>query len=216
LQHRGLLENTDVIITSDHGELFGDHSFYGHSYTVYIEEISVPLVILSPVAPAGKVVHDAVSLRDLPATVMDLLGLSAGSPFPGHSLAACWGTAPGQAQEMTSPALSEQAYAATFERPTDSGLELPAAQMSLVSTGHHYIRQVTGAEQLYNLSKDPVERVNLIGTPYGNQWAGVFRKHLLEVLTENPGSVEVERAYLSHFRERLRDLVQGATSAASR
>ncbi len=79
-----------MIITSDHGEAFGDHGFFGHGYSVYLDEIGVPLVILSPDAPAGRVVDSPVSLRDLPATVVDQLGLSAGSPFPGRSLAAYW------------------------------------------------------------------------------------------------------------------------------
>ncbi len=48
LQNQGLLENTDVIITSDHGEAFGDHFIVGHSYSVNLDEIGVPLVILSP------------------------------------------------------------------------------------------------------------------------------------------------------------------------
>src|SRR5262249_48316498 len=42
LQARGLLETTDVIITSDHGEAFGEHGTFGHSYGVYIEETGVP------------------------------------------------------------------------------------------------------------------------------------------------------------------------------
>ena len=47
LKAQGLLENTDVIITSDHGEAFGDHGIWGHSYTVNLDEVGVPLVILS-------------------------------------------------------------------------------------------------------------------------------------------------------------------------
>ena len=96
LQGQGLLDNTDVIITSDHGEAFGDHGYFGHAFTRRLDEIGVPLVILSPTAPAGRVVDSPVSLRDLPATVVDLLGLSAASPFPGRSLAAYWKLAPGE------------------------------------------------------------------------------------------------------------------------
>ena len=55
LRNQGLLDNTDVIITSDHGEAFGDHGFCGHSYTVNLDEVGVPLVILSPARrPARK------------------------------------------------------------------------------------------------------------------------------------------------------------------
>jgi hypothetical protein len=41
-----------------------------------------PLLIISPSAPAGRTISAPVSLRDLPATVVDVLGLAAGSPFP--------------------------------------------------------------------------------------------------------------------------------------
>ena len=79
--------------------------------------------------------------------------------------------------------------------------------MSLVASGHHYLRDGTGAEMLYDLRSDPFERVNLMGSPYGDQAVGVFRKMLLEVLTENPGSIEVERAYLESFRQELKTLL---------
>ena len=53
LKHQGLLENTVVIITSDHGEAFGDHGVCGHSYTVNLDEVGVPLVILAPECARG-------------------------------------------------------------------------------------------------------------------------------------------------------------------
>ncbi len=48
LQGQGLLDNTVVIITSDHGEGFSEHGLIGHSFSTYLEEVGVPLVILSP------------------------------------------------------------------------------------------------------------------------------------------------------------------------
>ncbi len=115
LKRQGLLENTEVIITSDHGEAFGDHGILGHSSSVNLDEIGVPLVILSPSVPVGQVVNNPVSLRDLPATVVDRLGLSAGSPFPGRSWAVDWGLAAGRVPPPTTPAFSEQANAAAFQ-----------------------------------------------------------------------------------------------------
>ena len=88
-------KNTLVIITSDHGEEFGEHGVFDHGYSLYLDEVHVPLVILAATAPAGRVVAEPVSLRDLPATVVDLLGLAADSPFPGRSLAAHWRVPPG-------------------------------------------------------------------------------------------------------------------------
>jgi arylsulfatase A-like enzyme len=219
LQGRGLLRDTDVIITSDHGEEFGEHLFFGHAYNTNLDAIGVPLVILSPRAPAGRVVSSPVSLRDLPATVVELVGLSDGSPFPGRSLTAYWGLGPGEHPEITSPALTEQAEAAAFQPRPPGGREHPGFQMSLVASGHHYIRHGMGLEQLYDLRIDPEERVNLMASGLGGQRVGAFRRMLLEVLTDNPGSVEVEKAYLEPYRRWLEDLVQGppgpiATSAA--
>ncbi len=219
LQGRGLLGDTDVIITSDHGEEFGEHLFFGHAHNTNLDAIGVPLVILSPRAPAGRVVSSPVSLRDLPATVVELVGLSAGSPFPGRSLTAYWGLGPGQHPEITSPALTEQAEAAAFQPSPRPGREHPGFQMSLVASGHHYIRHGMGLEQLYDLRIDPEERVNLMASGLGGRRVGAFRRMLLEVLAENPGSAEVEKAYLAPYRRWLEDLVQGppgpiATSAA--
>src|SRR5262249_8714844 len=132
LRGQGLLDNTVVIITSDHGEAFGDHGHFGHGSSLHLDSTCVPLVILAPGAPAGRVVDSPVSLRDLPATVVDQLGLRAGSPFPGRSLAAYWRTAPGQAPEgITTPALSEQADAIALQPQPQNGHGHSGFQLSL-------------------------------------------------------------------------------------
>jgi arylsulfatase A-like enzyme len=213
LRGQGLLDNTVVIITSDHGESFGDHGHFGHGSSLHFDAIGVPLVILSPSAPAGRVVESPVSLRDLPATVIDQLGLSAGSPFPGRSLSAYWRSNPGQAPRgITTPALSEQADLIAFEPQPQSSHVHNGFQMSLVASGHHYIRTGLGAEMLYDLVRDPSELINLIGSSYGDQTVGDFRRMLLEMLTDNPGSNEVEEFYLKTYRQGLKALVQESSS----
>ena len=209
LRGQGLLENTVVIITSDHGEAFGDHGFFGHLFSLHLDEMGVPLVILSPGAPAGRVVDSPVSLRDLPATVVDLSGLSAGSPFPGRSLTGYWQSASGrQPERTTSPAFSEKADATTFQPQPASGHGYSGLQMSLVASGHHYLRDGAGAEILYDLARDPFELYDLSGTSHGEQAVATFRRKLLEVLIESPGSREAEAAYLERYRQGLKALVQ--------
>jgi arylsulfatase A-like enzyme len=211
LKGRGLLDNTVVIITSDHGEAFGEHGTVGHSYSVYLDEIFVPLVILAPAAPAGLSVHDPVSLRDLPATVVDLMGLSDGRPFPGRSLAAGWkGGSDRTFAQPISPALAEQAEESVLQAPTNNGNAQPRFRMSLVAAGHHYIRDGIGKEKLFDLRTDPYEQVDLLSLSDGNREVRVFRKMLLEALTQNKGSVEVERAYLGQYRQRLKSLVDAS------
>jgi arylsulfatase A-like enzyme len=212
LQSRGLLENTLVIITGDHGESFGDHHVFRHGSALYIDQIAVPLVFLSPNAPAGRTVTTPVSLRDLPATVVDQLGLSAGSPFPGHSLAALWSSGPGQAPRRITPALTELAHANAFQPQPPGKLSREGFQMSLVTSGRHYIRDGTGPEQLYDLTRDPSELINLADSADGNRELGVFRRILLDLLTDDQGSIEVEKAYLKPFRQWLKSLVQASSS----
>jgi arylsulfatase A-like enzyme len=208
LQRGGLLDNTVVIITSDHGEAFGDHGHFGHGPGVYLEEVGVPLVILAPGAPAGRVVESPVSLRDLPATVVDLLALSAGAPFPGRSLAAYWHSAPGKLpQGITTPALSEQISATEFQRERGSGRGQIRFRMSLVARGHHYLRDGFGTEALYDLRRDPFELANLVGSSNDSHALELFRKMLLDVLTDNPGSIEVDKAYLEAYKRGLKALI---------
>lgn len=61
---RGLLDDTLVIVTSDHGEAFGEHELYLHDGSVYDVHLSVPLWVRHPHLPP-QVVDDVVSLADL-------------------------------------------------------------------------------------------------------------------------------------------------------
>ena len=92
LDRRGVLDDTLVIVTADHGEHLGDHLLFFHGCSLYRQLVQVPLVIVDPKGvPANRVVAEPVSLRDVPATVVDLLSLGRDAPFPGRSLARFWG-----------------------------------------------------------------------------------------------------------------------------
>jgi arylsulfatase A-like enzyme len=64
LEHRRILEDTCVVLCSDHGEAFGDHGLYLHDASVYETHIHVPLWIHHPDC-VPSVVEEVVSLRDL-------------------------------------------------------------------------------------------------------------------------------------------------------
>ncbi len=65
-----------------------------------------------------------------------------------------------------------------------------------------------GVEQLYDLTADPLEQVNLMESASGTDLVAVFRKMLLDVLTANPGSIEVEKAYMATYRQWLEEIVR--------
>jgi arylsulfatase A-like enzyme len=87
LKNNNLLDNTILIITSDHGDLLGEHGQYLHVFTLYNELLHVPLLIRFPREVALKGRTDAlVQLHDIFATVMDVAGSVLPTPDSSHSL----------------------------------------------------------------------------------------------------------------------------------
>ena len=85
LQRRGVLEQTLIVVTSDHGEGLGEHGLFDHGESLYRTEIRVPLLIVPPSGLQSSVVVDeTVSLRDLPATIVDLVGQGQWLALPGR------------------------------------------------------------------------------------------------------------------------------------
>ncbi|WP_434530805.1 sulfatase-like hydrolase/transferase [Haloarcula sp. NS06] len=66
LESTGQLANTLIVLTSDHGELFGEHGQYGKPERMYDELIQVPLVVVNGPAEISNATDDLVSLLDLP------------------------------------------------------------------------------------------------------------------------------------------------------
>ena len=83
----GLLDDTIVVVTADHGDEFGEHGSIGHAKTAFEEVLHVPLVFLSPhLVPAGRSIDTPVSLVDLLPTLLDLTRISAPAGLHGTSL----------------------------------------------------------------------------------------------------------------------------------
>lgn len=86
LDARGVLDNTLVIITSDHGEAFGEHGMMFHGHSMFRDQLAVPLIVRLPAAvPAGARFASPVGIEQVPATVMRLAGLP-DDAFPGPPL----------------------------------------------------------------------------------------------------------------------------------
>jgi arylsulfatase A-like enzyme len=182
LSRRGVLDNTLVIVTADHGEHLGDHVLFFHGCSLYRQLVQVPLVIVdNRVVPPGRVVAEPVSLRDVPATVAHLLGLGQDDAFPGQSLTRFWRQRDQAVSPLADPLLMET------EKPdllTNQGRE-PAAKgpmQSLVAGGMHYIRSADWLEELYSLKSDPDERVNMAGSPSAAEVLTGFRTALRGML----------------------------------
>jgi arylsulfatase A-like enzyme len=178
LKVRGVLDDTLIIVASDHGEHLGDHSLFFHGCSLYRQLVGVPLVIVDPQrVPAGRTIALPVSLRDIPATIVDLLGLAQGAPFPGRSLAPLWA-----GREPADVAPAEPLLMSTSKPPrlTNQGRE-PAAKgpmNALVAEGMHYIRSADELEELYLLKSDPEEAFNLAADAFAREPLKRFRTSL--------------------------------------
>ncbi len=88
LQDLGKLDETLVVITSDHGEEFFEHGSESHGKTLYEEVVRVPLIVRLPgTVPEGKVVQSQVRNIDILPTMCELFGLRKSDEAMGKSLA---------------------------------------------------------------------------------------------------------------------------------
>jgi len=78
LEEQGVLDDTLVIITSDHGENIGDHGMIDHLLSMHETTIRIPLIIRFPARfPPGSIRSDLVSQVNIAPTVIDVAGLAA-------------------------------------------------------------------------------------------------------------------------------------------
>ncbi|MFC1980592.1 sulfatase-like hydrolase/transferase [Chloroflexota bacterium] len=74
LRELNILDDTVLIITSDHGDNFGEHHLMGHILCVYDTLLHVPLIIRYPgLFEAGLRVNHQVQLTDVYPTILDIV-----------------------------------------------------------------------------------------------------------------------------------------------
>jgi arylsulfatase A-like enzyme len=149
----------------------------------------VPLLILLPARrPAGAVVRRTVSLRDLPATVVDLIDLEEGAPFPGRSLARLWADGlTGDPPVEIEAALCELASPNPADPNQRRSPVYRGPLVSLAEGDFVYIRNDgDGVEELFNQRDDPEERSNLARAEGMLPVLRRFRDHLRRARSPSP------------------------------
>jgi len=147
LASRGLADKTIIVFASDHGESLGDDPRLGdtHGKVTYAPLVRIPIAIRIPGVAAGQRT-DAVSMVDLAPTLLGLLGQpTAMAPLDGMDLL---------------PALLDAPAAL---RPKDRAIVLhEELQWAVVEWPHHLIvRPAEDLVELYDLEKDPTEKLDL-------------------------------------------------------
>ncbi|MEO6446671.1 MAG: sulfatase [Gemmatimonadaceae bacterium] len=183
LKHKGLLDNTLVLITADHGELFGEHGLTGHHSNLYFDVLHVPLILHFPGrVPPGIRISRPVSLRDLAATILDLAAVADSGRVPGRTLAAHWR----DSTVITSPIF------AAVERGVRVDSTLPFAKgdmVTMIDDQWHYIRNNgTGREELYRYLVDSDESHDLVKDAAADSVAERLRRTIRALIEHGPAA----------------------------
>ena len=168
LDAAGLADDTLIAVTSDHGELLGEHELWGHVHSLYDTLLAVPLVLRYPAAIApGTVNDDPVQGIDLLPTFLSAAGVPSDA-WPdaarGRDLSFAWSgddpsgaERPVVAEHFTPSMLPDNASDTMAGAPG----ELFVRRRAVVVGDTKYVVSSGGAEVAYDLAADPGETVDI-------------------------------------------------------
>ncbi len=159
LEEMGVLDNTIVAVTADHGDEFFEHGRKGHRMTLFEEVVRIPLIIrYPPKVPAGVRVKPQARLMDVGPTILSLAGVPsppgfgpqpAGEMYRPRDLTPWMERRPVQPKIISFGDLHSELWSVRTER----------VKMVLFMEGDY--------EMLYDLHKDPTEQKNIAGAQPG-------------------------------------------------
>jgi arylsulfatase A-like enzyme len=176
LENSGYLDNTVVILWSDHGFTLGEKQHW-RKWTLWERDLHVPMVITLPKMlmekdftglPNKGLIDKPVSLMDLHPTIVELAGLEPRENIEAASLVPLL---------VNNNAHWDRKVLSTYEKNNHS----------VRSERWHYIRYADGSEELYDHEQDPDEFYNLAGNP---SYQSIIDEHKLWLPEFNAEGVE--------------------------
>ncbi len=147
LERSGLLKDTIIVLSADHGEALFEHDRGEHRGVLYDEVLKVPLIIAGPGIPQGVVIRDQVRTIDIMPTLLELSGLQAPERISGVSL---------------TPLLNGE----SLELPPAMAMRERENKQMFYAVRQYPWKMLTDNQgrpvELYNLENDPLERRNLV------------------------------------------------------
>jgi arylsulfatase A-like enzyme len=144
LRSAGVYDNSLIVITADHGEAFDEHGCWGHGYSLFQEQIHIPLLVKFPRQGSAATSTSVVSLADIFPTVLNVTGVSA----PSRS-----------GVDLRSSAAVTSSRAVLSELFRSSGLVDRAAVSPALK-----VIMLSGRPHAYALDLDPAETADVIRT----------------------------------------------------
>jgi arylsulfatase A-like enzyme len=174
LETRGILDDTVILFTTDHGDMLGDHSLH-HKFHHYEGSSRTPIIVRRPGrVPPSATLPGLAESADLPHTILDIAGLSPeerAASLPESPGVSFW-----EYCRQGGEAFRESAYSET------------RGNSRMLRCGDwKYTRFPGKGDHLYNLAADPHELCNLADSPDGS----AKRRQLQEMLIDRMVSTRV-------------------------
>jgi arylsulfatase A-like enzyme len=149
LRDKGILDNSIVFITADHGEAFVEHGTQDHSNKPYADNSHVPLVVLAPgISP--RTIPTPVGLFDIAPTALAYNGMGVPDVYRGLDL-------------LHAATLAEFPRRPIVSETPRNGIETSFFAWAYIDWPYKFMYDVKGnIQELYNLETDPNEQKNLI------------------------------------------------------
>lgn len=186
LKDEGVLNNTVILFTSDHGEMLGDHHMFRKSQA-FQGSVSVPMILFDPGntlhLPQGSRVSSLAELRDVMPTLLQAAGIPVPESIEGESLL-------NYIHEKKAP----REY---LHGEHTSQKDLFSTQYIVTQNEKYIWFSHSGEEMLFDLYKDPYELNNLAGQDEYNEALVRLRGYLIKELTHRKeGYSDGERLYV--------------------
>lgn len=171
LERTGQLENTVILYTADHGDMCGSHGMLDKHYVLFDDVVRVPMIWAGPNIVPGRLENKFVSCGlDLPATINDLLGISAPQ---------------GQGASMAPLLAGQDVPWRTEITASSNGQQFGFFNQRMIRDQRYkYIWNLTDVDEFYDLLHDPGEKQNLIYAPEHKERVASMRRKLLATLRE--------------------------------
>ncbi|RLF03399.1 MAG: hypothetical protein DRJ64_08350 [Thermoprotei archaeon] len=168
LEDTGIMDDTMLIITSDHGDEQGEHypPYVAHSLHLYQPVLHVPLIIRYPsLFPENKTYDGYVQTHDLFPTILEIIGVKDTTIWFQNQGKSLLKILEGEEREY---ALAEHqrplhSFDRILTRDRNFDFRMYDRNLKALFIGKYkYIWASNGADELYDLENDPLEQNNLV------------------------------------------------------
>ncbi|MBZ0271204.1 sulfatase [bacterium] len=149
------VENPLIVVTSDHGEEFMEHRLMEHGFTLYDEQLRVPLLMAGPGVASGTAVGAPVGLVDLMPTILDLAGLPPVEGIAGRSVASL------ARGDQADEALANRMFLAETTRQGPDRVALVKDGWKAIESPPFRLSGRLFGRELYDLAADAGEKTNI-------------------------------------------------------